>query len=204
MTKPRILTEKQIRFFETWGLPVQPSFGYAHGLINYLCNKPGWWAEKQGIPRKAYTPHMIDNFWAFHSKWVGKDVLVMIRDKDREPLIKLYAFKYVDGVVTGIVGRPVGECRFLKTKFGNVPGHLKLQVLLEGAAKPKVVGVCKIVQVRYNSEMITRDKFYELYKQHVEHKGNDLWKLKCNRGGKLLAMHLKAAKAEKDGHCYVT
>jgi hypothetical protein len=197
VTKPKPLTEKQIHFFEAWGLPIQPSFGYAHGLINYLCNKPGWWST-QGIPKKTYTAHMIDNFWTFHNKWVGKDVLVIIPDKEKFTITHK-AFTYVTGVVTGIVGRPVGECAFLKAKFGHVTGYLKLMVLLEGTAKPKVIGIGKVVQVRYNGEMIPRDQFYDLYKRHVEYKSQNAWTIKQNRGKRLLTSHLISAKVGRDG-----
>jgi len=193
VTKPKPLTKKQVHFFEAWGLPIPPSFGYAHGLIKYLCNKPEWW-NKSGIPKKAYTAYMIDNFWAFHTKWVGKDVLLIVRDK--EAILTEYAFKYTDGVVIGVVGRPVGECAFLKSKFGHVPTYLKLQVLLKDVIKSKVIGVGKVVQVRYNGEMLSRYQFYELYKRHIEYKSQDAWTVKRNRGRRLLTSHLLSVKVE--------
>lgn len=192
MTKPRLLTEKQTHFLEAWALPMQPSFGYAHGLINYLCDKPEHWNRK-GIPRKQYVAHMIDNFWKFHAKWVGKDVVVIVRDKETSTIIKK-SFKYVNGVIVGIVGRPVGECAFLKAKYGYVVNRLKLQVMLEGTKKAKVMGIGKISMVKYHGEQIARIKFDEHYKLAVENQNT--WKIKSARGGRLLATHL--ATSAKD------
>lgn len=191
MGKPRSLTEKQVHFLEAWGLPMQPSFGYAHGLINYLCSKPEHWNSK-GIPKKKYVVHMIDNFWKFHTKWSGREVIVTVRDKEASTIIKK-SFMCIHGVVVGVVGRPVGECAFLRSKFGHVPGHLKLQVLLTDTTKAKVVGLGKIVMIRYNGTMLTPDKFYDRYKFDVENR-NDDWRLKRLRGGRLLTEHLKMAK----------
>ena len=192
MTKPKPLTEKQTHFLEAWGLPMQPSFGYAHGLINYLCEKPAYWSKhNNSIPRKQYTAHMVDRFWEFYTKWVGRDVLVQVRDKEGSTITKK-AFKYETGVVVGVVGRPIGECAFIKSKFGYVTGHLKPQVLLRNEKKAKVVGVGKVAMVKYNGEMLSRETFYEHYKVHVENR-NDTWRIKCNRGGKLLAQRLAAA-----------
>jgi hypothetical protein len=117
--------------------------------------------------------------------------MVVVRDKEASTMVKK-SFMYVSGVVIGVVGRPVGECAFLKSKYGYVTNYLKLQVMLEGTQKAKVIGLRKVAMVKYNGEKIARDTFNDQYKFAVENR-TDEWKIKRNRGGRLLAMHLHAA-----------
>lgn len=194
MTKPKPLTEKQIHFLEAWDLPMQPSFGYAHGLIRFLSHVPPEWNARAHKPHKAYTLRMLDVFWAFYKKWMHRDVTMLVRDKDEASTNVRIAFKQVEGTVVNVVGRPIGEITFLKNTYGYEPLPLKLSIRLEGESKPRVFGVSRVLRVKHNGIMMGKAKYYEVYKEQIEDR-NSAWYLKNKTGRKLLKAHIKTITA---------
>jgi hypothetical protein len=194
MTKALPLTEKQIHFFEVWGLPLPPSFGYAHGMISYMYGYPTldtYVPDGRGKPKKKLVLRKLDAFWEFYSKWVDRTVEVMVRDK--EQTIVKNAFRAVPGVVVGVVARPLREFQILRKRFGYQVTSFKLQVLLEGNPKPKILGVSKITRVTYDGVTMSLQEYYDVYKYAHERSPNE-WTLMYKRSGRILKEHLKRAK----------